>query len=50
MRSLGRLLALALLMTGTAALALWAGQLFGTIGLVIAGGIGLLVTANALRL
>jgi 1,4-dihydroxy-2-naphthoate octaprenyltransferase len=50
MRRLGRVFALLLMGIGTVALAVYANQLFGLAGLVIAAAVGLLITAAALRL
>jgi hypothetical protein len=47
---MGRLLALVVMVAGTVALALLANRAFGLPGLIIAGAIGLLITACTLRL
>jgi hypothetical protein len=47
---MGRLLALLVMAAGTVALALLAHRLFGLPGLLIAGTLGLLITACTLRL
>jgi flagellin-like protein len=50
MRGVTGLLALLIMIAGTVALASWANQFFGTVGLIVAGVLGLLVIASTLRL
>lgn len=49
-RGIGRVLVLILLVSGTITLALLARDFFGTLGMIITGAIGVLVTASVLRL
>ena len=50
MRGCGRNLALVIMLVGTVVLAIWANHLFGLWGMLIAGAVGLSITACTLRL